>query len=366
MRPHSSSLPRPASRVQSLDALRGVAVLAVVGYHMTTSPALVELFSPVAKTLLSMGGLGVELFYVLSGYFITKSVLGMPEFDQAQFLQARVRRIYPAYLVCLAVCLAVAVAVQRATPESTTLCLLLHLVMLHNLFPGVSSLFNGVFWTLGVEFPYYLLMMALGGLLRGARGFWWTTAGLFIGALLFRASVFFFIPLDSYGGMGRSFFSTQLPGALDLFAAGGVACALTRGRSLPRPSLQQGVLWAGVVSTLGLIALAIQHLGDFWSNRWMVTYWRSALALALACVVMASVWMQAGPWLAWSGLPWLGKISFSVYLWHYPVIELVTAQGQGLPLWMRGLTAIVLTLLVSWASWRWIETRFHHPAPSAT
>lgn len=355
----------PPSRVQTLDALRGIAVLAVFIYHMTTSPALVDLFSPLAKALLSMGGLGVELFYVLSGYFITKSVLGMRTFDQARFLKARVSRIYPAYLVCLAVSVGVAVAVNRATPESTTLCLLLHLLMLHNIFPGVASLFNGVFWTLGVEFPYYLFMMAVGGLLRSPRGFWWTTAFMVACAWVFRACVFYFIPPDSYAGLGRFFFATQMPGALDLFAAGGVACMLTgRWREVPAWG-RQIVFWAGVTLSLALIWLALKTEGAFWTNRFMATYWRTLLALGFGALVVAGVWMQPGAWLGWSGLPWLGKISFSVYLWHYPVIELLTAQGQGLPLWMRGLTTIVLTLLVSWASWRWVESRFHNPAPQA-
>lgn len=351
------------NRVQTLDAMRGVAVLAVFAYHLTTNEALARFFSPEIRSLLVLGGLGVELFYVLSGYFITKAILSPSQFDPTQFLKARVTRIYPAYLVCLAVTACVAADIRGANFETLVLCLLLHLGMLHYLFPGVASLFNGVFWTLGVEFPYYLLMLALGGIIRSSRGFWAATAGMLACAWLMRASVFFFIPIDLYGGMGRFFFSMQMPGVLDLFALGGCAAWVTRRWPVVPGWVRHTVLWGGLALTILFLRQAMNGHGGFWGDRYLVTYWRTALALALAMLVCAGVWTRPGAWLRATGLAAVGKISFSVYLWHYPIICLIGTGRADWPAALQVPLVVGLTLGVSWMSWRFVEKPFH-PGPA--
>ncbi len=343
-------------RSLSLDAVRGVAILIVVVFHFREFGIFPALPSP--YTVVPMFGMfGVDLFYVLSGFFITKAIISPAIWNPGSFLLARVTRIYPAFLFSLAFFVGLKIFNEKTFDLYLLTNIMLHSLMLHNLIPGIGGSINGTYWTLGVEFPYYFFMLAISYFLRTWKSFWITSVVMLVLCLVWRAGVFLFIPTD----MGRFFASTQLPGTLDAFAFGGMAAGLVRHEKLN----QLLSLWRWPVLVIGLVVTALSlnyvahHAGHYWALGWTAILWRSSLAAGFAIIIAACANMQYSKMLHYSGLPWLGKISFSLYIYHlFPAIlarkYLPEVEWQ----WKLPLASL-LALGISWASWRFIETRFH-------
>ncbi len=161
-------------RLTSIDALRGIAALAVVLYHAVgNANAAVpqNLFRwPVLflQSISSFGYAGVFLFFVISGFCIhlqwarTYAAGGQPEIKFGTFWKRRIRRLYPAYVIALALYLGVtAQALGLKVTGSLIYDVLMHLFMLHNLDPKTAYSINGVFWTLAIEEQLYLAYFLL-------------------------------------------------------------------------------------------------------------------------------------------------------------------------------------------------------------
>jgi peptidoglycan/LPS O-acetylase OafA/YrhL len=239
---------------------------------------------------------------------------------------------------------------------------LLHATMLHN-FLGIGGSLNGVYWTLGVEFPYYFLMLALAPFLRHNRTFWLTSITMLGLSVLWRTGVFLYFPTEAI----RVFAGTQLLGALDAFALGGIATMLNQTTGLTL-ILRQWRWPLFVMGTLGLIFSLhyySNHAGNYWSDGWSVILWRSEFAASCALLVLACARMNYSKVLAYSSLPWFGKISFSLYLYHLLPILAINHYLVGQAWQLKLLLTVTSTLLLSWVSWRFIETRFHQPTANA-
>lgn len=166
--------PQTEGRLQSIDALRGIAALGVVLYHavMQTGNAVPNnLFQWPVKSihfLSSFGYIGVFLFFVISGFCIhlqwAKSrANGTPyKINFVSFWKRRFRRLYPPYLLTLALFfLMVALSVGIDVTHFFIYDVVMHLLMLHNLDPNTCYSINGVFWTLAIEEQLYLAYFLL-------------------------------------------------------------------------------------------------------------------------------------------------------------------------------------------------------------
>lgn len=247
---------------------------------------------------------------------------------------------------------------DRNSPTVTIAGAALHLLMLHNLMPGVAGLFNGIFWTLGVEFPYYILMALIGGLIRNPKRLWQIFALAIFISIVFRYGVFVFVDSNSMSGLGRFFASTQVIGALDAFALGGIAYVVsTRLEIFSRTNVLL-IASTGCIVLLSAIYYLSFHLGNYWNQQVMVVVWRTWLAIGFGLVILAAA-KSTMPWIKFTGLPALGRIGFSCYLWHFPTIKLLSKTSAWLSPEMALFCASILTLALSWLSWRFIEQRFH-------
>ena len=161
-------------RLQSIDALRGIAALGVVLYHAvltTPNPVPGNFFRWPVKLLqfgTSFGYVGVFLFFVISGFCIhlqwAKSrALGKPQDIQfGSFWRRRIRRLYPPYLIAFALFLLMAaLSVGINVTHFLVYDVVMHLLMLHNLDPQTCYSINGVFWTLAIEEQLYLAYFLL-------------------------------------------------------------------------------------------------------------------------------------------------------------------------------------------------------------
>ena len=116
--------------------------------------------------LVTIGWVGVDLFFVLSGFLLTTHLI--ENRDLARFAKARFRRVFPAYWAQITILLAISWMVHGAAP-SWVRYLPLHAVMLHNVTLESNFAINAVYWTLPIELAFYICLPALVKLLV-ARG----------------------------------------------------------------------------------------------------------------------------------------------------------------------------------------------------
>ncbi len=272
MKPNKSE-PLIGGRLQSIDALRGIAALGVVLYHavLQTPNAVPNNFFRWPVKLLqfvsSFGYIGVFLFFVISGFCIhlqwAKSrAAGKPQSIQfGSFWRRRIRRLYPPYLIALALFLLMAaLSVGINVTHFFVYDVVMHLLMLHNLDPKTCYSINGVFWTLAIEEQLYLAYFLL--LFLRTRWGWGPTLLL---CALARVGWFFF----------------------------GHAVWLTTGIGTPVPeaAASHWFTWAlgavAVEAAVGLVQLP----------KWCRNLWIGSLAIVLASAtsVLLPIWQKDTP-----------------------------------------------------------------------
>jgi len=357
--------------VPHIDGLRAIAVLAVIVFHL--DPAW-----------LPGGFTGVDVFFVISGFVVSASVHRLPPLSlgasMLRFYARRIRRIAPALVTCL---LVTALASVLFIPESwlseasdkTGLMAFFGLgnwvlAAVGNDYFAPKAEFNPYThtWSLGVEEQFYLLFPLLFlAWARGARGRW-LSLGLF--ALVSAASLLHAAVLGLRDvPPSWAFYATttrlwQLGVGVLLFQLLHVRASLD---PLTQRSLARG---AWVFSLLAVLSLAL--LGwALWTARAGHSPWPDSLLPAFATAgLLWSLHHHPQAWigrvLASAPLRRIGLLSYSLYLWHWPVFVLMRwTVGLETPLQM--LSATLLVALLSWLSWRWVEQPFRGPlAPRAT
>jgi len=334
--------PRPGY-VDALTGVRALAALWVLAHHLNAvvGPRVLTVgFAGIEieiTPLLTCGWVGVDIFFVLSGFLLTRQLLDAYD-SQARsganrrFLLHRVLRVYPAYLVQIAVLLALAWVAAGAPPEWVR-HLPLHFAMLQSVTPASESAINGVYWTLTVEFWFYVLLpFAVAALhaasKRGGDALARRAVGLYVGALAltvaFRAAV---MVLHGAGqALPVEWAARQLPATLDVFAAGMLAAVASR---LPaRAAAGSGALVAvGLAGIVAMLYVMHRHYLSYWAGGPLFYLWHAVTAAFAALMVLgtsrngglARMLFATGP------ARYLGDISYSLYLWHLPVALWVAA-----------------------------------------
>lgn len=319
--------------VPALDGLRGIAILLVVCFHYFGVPP---------------GGLvGVDLFFVLSGFLITtllveeRAVRG--RISLRGFYERRVRRLLPALTAMLAVYLiASAVSGHNALTLVALGGLYLgNVAQAWNLAPLLHTALTPL-WSLAEEEQYYLvwpLLLAL--LLRSKRPLRAITA-LVAAVLIYKVA----LTLATHPSWQRLNFGP------DTHADGLLLGSLLAIVRAERPL--QGREWWGKV---GIAALAAGALLGRTTVGW-IAYGLPVFEIGLVFLVAAAVSeTELATALRERHLVGLGKISYSVYLWHAPV-WFGLAAVLSLNRLELGLVALPLTIAVSIASYRFVETPF--------
>jgi len=168
------SYPLSEGRLQSIDALRGIAALGVVFYHAIwqgSNAVPINFFRWPVKLLQfvsSFGYIGVFLFFVISGFCIhlqwakARANGQPPSIRFVTFWRRRFRRLYPPYLIAFGLfMLMAALTTGINVTHFFVYDVVMHLLMLHNLDPNTCYSINGVFWTLAIEEQLYLAYFLL-------------------------------------------------------------------------------------------------------------------------------------------------------------------------------------------------------------
>ena len=330
-----------------IDGLRALAVLPVVIFHIEAG-------------WLPGGYVGVDVFFVISGFLITSIIQGEIErdtFTLADFYERRIRRILPALLTVVAASFAVCLVLftQRDLYNVAQSVVAAALFVSNVLFFLEAGYFDAAShtkpllhtWSLAIEEQFYvvvpLVLMLLTRLSR--RPVVWIgglTAASFVLCVstthLVPDAAFYLIPWRAWElGLGS------------LLALGAVPCA---GRRAARE--------AGVVLGIALIAGAAILFDSSTPFPGMAAL---APTLGAALVLHAG---SGGPTLAGrllgsAGPVWIGKLSYSLYLWHWPVVVFYIYWVMDLPGPAAALGLFALSLALAWLSWRFVERPFRRP-----
>ena len=324
--------------------------------------------------LVTVGWIGANLFFVLSGFLLTSRLMDRlaakpaPEAVRG-YLVARIRRVFPAYYAQIAVLFVVALATTRAIPDWVRF-LPLNAFMLHNLSKDASWAINPVYWTLPIEFFFYLTLPFFAWvLLRGERAGgatrWRTLAFVVLGVLAvswgYRVAImrlFPGAPMDF-----RVWTLNQIPGTIDQFMIGGATGvalrwlrpAIDHWSAARRHRVSLALLVAGFAGIVGMIYFMDDIYDIFWIGHWALYTWYSITAafisMAIAAISIGSPATRA--LFANAPVYFLGTISYSIYLWHFPIAlwmhQAFDAPKLGLAMYLAyTLPPIVLASAVSY------------------
>jgi peptidoglycan/LPS O-acetylase OafA/YrhL len=327
----------PVDWSPSLAGLRGLAIILVVLFHLGL---------PVAG-----GGLvGVTVFFVLSGFLITSlletEIRQAGRVDLWAFYARRLRRLAPALTFAVVVVLGVAATAGRSSDVLADSLLAVTFTSNWARAGGDGVGMWNHAWSLAIEGQFCVLWPVV---VVGIARYIGLTSGRALALLLVLAatSALTRIALAAVDAPDvRSYFGTDTR-AEALVLGGALACLLARRPDIAVPD------WAGVSGVAVVVVLALLPDPDL---GWPGSHY-SAVAISTAVVILAVRTNERGFGLASRPMAWFGERSYSLYLWHVPVI-LVLGPFED-PGRIGGVVAAVVTMLaLTELSYRYVEGPF--------
>ena len=358
MRPEDEAVRKEIGNIQAIEGLRGVAVLWVLVFHYVVVRSggfhdpFVEWFdgSRPLHVVVRYGFLGVDLFFLITGFLLVLPWFKHAAEGRAQpaargFYWRRIKRIVPAYYVQLMVLFFVFVPLinpdlWRSASSFVLANLGLHTLFLHQLTPysSASLSINGALWTLTLEAQYYVLLPLVAAWFVRAP---MVAAGTFMAtALLWQSlAAHDLAPLISiYATIGarwnipeadlRHLAATQLPAYLGHFALG-ILCG--------RAWLRHRDMTANRVASLMLGALAVGALASLYAAlAGGAAFFGEHAGFVFPILMAIFIWAAVSRNPAWGGrllgmppLAFIGRVSYSMYLYHLPLLLLFNKYMPG-------------------------------------
>ena len=351
-------------RLPGIDALKGLACVMIVWHHLAFYGPMSDVVHPFAPALMDWlydyGRMAVQVFLVVSGFLVAASLApqGVAVFDSpARLIFRRYWRLVKPYLVALAVSVLVAALVRpwfahtSVSAAPTLLQLLAHVFLLQDVL-GQEALSAGV-WYVAIDLQLYAVVVLV---FAFARRFQIQPHEIGKGDAANATSAPLGVSLILLAAMASLLFFNRLPtfDITALYFCGSYALGMLAFWASSNLGARRG-FWLITMALMGGLALALDFRG-----RLVV-----ALVTAFGLVGLAGLSPTAWPvrWLQQPRLVQLGRISYSVFLIHFPVCLLVNAiVGYFWPTQLLAnvaglLLAFALSLLAGSALYRWVECR---------
>ena len=353
--------------LKSLDGIRGIAVLLVIMIH---------------SHLCSFGWVGVQMFFVLSGFLITRILVS----DSCQNLKGyllrfywrRGLRIWPVYFGFLTVCIISYFLIK--IPESTPTAWPWLVTFTYNFgrfLPGFAdSNYYGHFWTLCVEEQFYLVwpfavfflspialrrvviaMVVAGPVVRFVSGF---CLGAWLETPAQIAKAVHSLPTSHLDAFAFGALLTMLPTKLGEWLKWR---AMKVFFAMLAVTVIAGLTHAFILKTNGLepawLALGYGGMADYFQYTWTYTLLNATSAALVFCALQPTILQR---WLTWPWLLHIGKISYGLYVFHLPLMHISHSIWPAGYHSVQGLTRFAIYFLVALAlstlSYRIFEKRF--------
>ena len=349
--------------ITGLDGIRAIAVIMVLAYHLKLA-------------LFKSGFLGVTVFFVLSGYLITGILISEVEeegtIDLKNFWLRRIRRLVPAVMSMAVVIIFVSAVVNRIIFTKGCKDFLASVLGFNNWWQifnkvsyfeaaGVTSPFTHC-WSLAIETQFYLIyplillgiykLVKISGEGRAQRGLVFDGVTLLLALI---AVIFMNVLFDPQQDASRVYYGTDTRAFSLLFGA--LLAILWEYRMVPRRLSASVNMVLGSVSfaVLLVMTIAINGSSNFWYRGGQ--FFGTILTVLMVYAVSGrKTWLSR--FLSNPVLKWIGDRSYSIYLWHYPIILLIS-KGIKASWWIT-LIEIVLSVVLAELSYRFIETPIRH------
>lgn len=346
--------------VTGVDGLRALAVIGVIVYHLLPS-------------VMRGGYLGVPIFLLISGYFVTDQLLHrwdtLGNMDVGNFYMRRIRRLYPTLLTMLVATSAYITVFARPMLHQLRMIFLTNVLGVYNWweilhgqsyfdrFAGQSPFTH--MWTMGVEIQFYLLWPII----------LWLMLRIFKRRSTVQSVVLVFAVLSAVemailynpATVNRVYYGTDTR-AFSLLLGSWLAFVWPRRRL--RPDLDRA--GALTLDVIGIITLALTIAGFFLMSGMAASTYRGGMflmsfigMLLLATIVHPGAQMNA--WLTNPLFAWLGRRSYGIYVYQFPVMVFYEQRVQiGNHPYINAIIEVIIILLISDISYRCIERPLSH------
>ena len=348
---------QPSSRIEGLDGLRAVAVMTVLVSHIFLAAPGVLQYS-IFRTFARGGFLGVNMFFVMSGFLITSRLLQDQEsggqIDLRKFYAHRALRIFPAVAVFLVAHYFYAVkndfplsgtAANEFAMTKATFLQYANYAVYKN--PMTQFVDNVSLWSLSIEGQFYIAVPILVFVLfRKNRNHYWPIGviTLGIGILAIQRGIV-------YNDLGWFAAYIRTDTRVESLIIGMLGAVLMMKTNVVKPTVLRYASFPAVIVVV-VIVLYGRADGSFMWFGGMTLFDIACLIIVLALAQRA---FFASSILCWKPIAWVGVISYGLYIWQIPVFRIIERHGETLSNTERLFLAMSVTFLLSAASWYLIE-----------
>ncbi|MBH1987233.1 MAG: acyltransferase [Burkholderiales bacterium] len=343
-----------STRIGGLDFLRAVAVaLVLIGHSVEGHPVL-------GPWVGSLSGLGVKVFFVLSGFLITKLILAeissRGRLGFGGFYRRRLARLMPAFYLYLAVVIGILWWRDKPIPWEAIVASIFYVTNYYQAFTGAESNVVAHCWSLAVEEQFYLLWpLLLVFVLRRGGSLVVTLCAIIVAVWCWRWY------LTLHVGASVDYLYRALDTRADELAVGCLVAVLAQSashRTWMTRLTELPLAGPALVALLYAVALMDGHSAAF---KYGVGYVIEPFIIAALMLITIAASTRGGRVAAWVNQRWLvhmGQVSYGMYLFHGVVMYTMqrAVEARGGPFWLGLVLAFLAVWLVAGLSFKWFET----------